>query len=618
MTEALIDADPVQTTPPAHLPATISFPSTVADDGHSTAATTAAAVLAAAALAACGGGAGSGAAAAPVVVPGRSVSLPTAGLTYLVPANDTEAARFLQQAQFSATDADIASVRSLGYAPWLEGQIATGYTTGWDWLNAQGYGDVLSTNNYYDNSAQTDYMVWSQLMSGPDPLRKRVALALSELMVVSLNGVSATWPSYIMAAYWDTLNKHALGNFRDLLEAISLNVGMGYYLNTKGNLKESGSGSSARQPDENYAREVMQLFSVGLVLLNADGTPQLDGSGNKIDTYGASDVSNLARVFTGYDVDQSQNANTVIPQTGGGTRTVSNTEFARLPMVQKGNNHSTLAATFLGVTVPANTSASAALKTALDTLFNHQNTAPFFCKQMIQRLVTSNPSAAYVQRVAAKFINNGAGVRGDLAVVFSAILMDDEARGPVGLTAGEFGKVREPMVRLVQWVRTFGVASVAGTWKIGNLSDAGTQLGQSPLRSPSVFDFFRPGYVPPNTALTAGKVAPEFQLLSESSVGGYLNFMMVAINNGINYSSDVKAAYTTEIALATSPSAVSPSALVQRVNLLLCAGQLSTATVNTITTAVGTMASTTTDNKRNRVCATVLMAMACAQYLIQK
>jgi len=496
--------------------------------------------------------------------------------------------------------------------------MATGYTTGWDWLMVQGYGDVLSTNNYYDNTAQTDYMVWNQLMSAPDSVRKRVALALSECFVVSLNGLSATWSSHIMAAYWDTLNKHALGNYRDLLEAITLNVGMGYYLNTKGNRKESGSGSSARQPDENYAREVMQLFSLGLVLLNANGTPQLDGSGNKIDTYGPSDVSNLARVFTGYDVDQSQNVPTIIPQTGGGTRTISSTEFARLPMTQIGNNHSMLAATFLGVTIPANTTASAALKTALDTLFNHQNMAPFFCKQMIQRLVTSNPSAAYVQRVAAKFINNGAGVRGDLATVFAAILMDDEARGPAGLSATEFGKVREPMVRLVQWARTFGVVSLAGTWKIGSLSDAGTQLGQSPLRSPSVFNFFRPGYVPPNTALTVGKVAPEFQLLSESSVGGYLNFMMVAINNGINYSSDVKAAYTAEIALATSPSVVSPSALVQRVNLLLCAGQLSTATVNTITTAIGTMASTTADNKRNRVCAAVLMTMACAQYLVQK
>lgn len=414
-----------------------------------------------------------------------------------------------------------------------------------------------------------------------------------------------------MAAYWDTLCKHALGNYRDLLEAITLNVGMGYYLNTKGNLKESGSGSSARQPDENYAREVMQLFSIGLVLLNADGTPQVDGFGNKTDTYGASDVSNLARVFTGYELDQRQNVDTNLSG-----RTIPSTHFARLPMIQTGNNHSTLAATFLGVTIPANTSASAALKTALDTLFNHQNTAPFFCKQMIQRLVTSNPSAAYVQRVAAVFANNGAGVRGDLAYVFAAILLDDEARSSTGLSAPEFGKLREPMVRLVQWVRTFGVTSLSGGWKIGSQSDPGTQLGQSPLRSPSVFNYFRPGYVPPNTALSAGKVAPEFQLLSESSAGGYLNFMLVAIDSGINYSSDIKAAYTSELALV-----LDASALANRLNLLLCGGQLSGATLTSIVTALNATALTASSSasaKRNRVCAAVLMVMACPEYLIQK
>jgi len=434
---------------------------------------------------------------------------------------------------------------------------------------------------------------------------------LSEFFVVSTNGVPSTWPSFVMAHYWDTLCKHALGNFRDLLEAITLNPAMGYYLNTKGNLKENNYG---RQPDENYAREVMQLFTIGLVELNTDGT-QKTFAGEPIDSYGPSDVSNLARVFTGYDLDQSQNVNTVISG-----RTVPSTHFARLPMRQVGNNHSTLAATFLGVTIPANTSASAALKTALDTLFNHANTAPFFCKQMIQRLVTSNPSPAYVQRVVNKFLDNGQGVRGDLAHVFSAILMDDEARGPAGLTDTEFGKLREPMVRMVQWVRTFGVKSASGAWKISDMSDAGSRLSQSPLRSPSVFNFFRPGYVAPGTTLSTGKVAPEFQLVNESSVGGYLNYMYTTITSGLGDNrADIKAAYTAEITLANTPGA-----LVQRMNLLLCAGQLSSATVSLIANAVVTMpgvvtsTTTTATNMRNRVCATVLLIMASAEYLIQK
>jgi hypothetical protein len=179
----------------------------------------------------------------------------------------------------------------------------------------------------------------------------------------------------------------------------------------------------------------------------------------------------------------------------------------------------------------------------------------------------------------------------------------------------------------VQWARTFGVTSASGAWKIGDLSNAGTQLGQSPLRSPSVFNFFRPGYVPPATALTTGAVAPEFQLVNESSVGGYLNYMQGVIDGGLN-SSDIKAVYSAEIALALSPSSASPTDLVNRLNLLLCAGQLSAANVTLITTTVGAMKGTDTSNPvnatktatnlRNRVCAGVLLVMACAEYLIQK
>jgi hypothetical protein len=232
--------------------------------------------------------------------------------------------------------------------------------------------------------------------------------------------------------------------------------------------------------------------------------------------------------------------------------------------------------------------------------------------------------------VANVFDNNGSGVRGDLAFVYAAILLDDEARGPSGLNAAvqpEFGKLREPMLRLVQWMRTFGVTSASGAWKIGDLSDLGTKLGQSPLRSPSVFNFFRPGYVPPATALTAGAVAPEFQLVNESSVGGYLNYMQGVIDGGIN-SSDIKAIYSSEIALALSPTPANPTNLIDRLNLLLCAGQLSAPNALLITTTVGAMkgmdtstpvnATKTAANLRNRVCAAVLMVMACAEYLVQK
>lgn len=549
------------------------------------------------------------------------MQLPAGAYAYTTPQSDQEAARFLLQAQFSASDAEVAAVRSAGYKAWLESQLAQPMgQAGWDWLNSKGYGDPfalqadgVSPANYFDSTSPADYMVWSQLMTASDAPRKRMALALSEIMVVSLVGLELNWRSHAAAAYWDVLNTHAFGNYRALLEAITLDVAMGYYLNTKGNKKADGRGSA---PDENYAREVMQLFSIGLVELNLDGTPRLDANGAPIDTYSNTDVSNLAHVFTGWDVDNSQNVNVSIPQTGGGTRTVGNTAFSRRRMVQVGNNHSTVAPTFLRATL-TNTAAVPELGAALDVLFNHANTAPFICKQLIQRLVTSNPSAAYVRRVATVFVNNGSGVRGDLAAVYAAILRDDEARSPAGLSAPEFGKVREPMLRLVQWARTFGSTSVSGNWKIGDLSNAGTALGQSPLRSGSVFNFFRPGYVPPATALSAGTVAPEFQLINESSVAGYLNYMQNMIGTATTSSRNDIAGnpYTTEIGLALSPTPASPSALIARLNLLLTGGQLSDANLNLITTTVGSMAAT---NLRNRVCAAILMVMASAEYLVQK
>ncbi len=593
--------------------------------GTRTVAPIALSALAAAALAACGGGGGGGGTAGPVASP--ISALPVAPVKPLNPiitsfpkANtDEEAARFLAQAQFAASDAEISSVKSMGYKAWIEQEMGKPALSAWDWLNNKGYGDVNNPNNYYDNSYPGDYMIWSQLMTAPDPMRKRVALALSEFFVVSLAGLDFTWRSHGIAQYWDILNTHAFGNFRDLLEAITLNPAMGYYLNTKGNTRENSSG---RQPDENYARELMQLFTIGLEKLNLDGTVQTVG-GVVQNTYTQDDVTNLARVLTGYDVDTRQNVDTTI-----GGRKVPNTNSVRLPMRIIVNRHSVLAATFLGTTIPARAASptgnatedaiKAALKTALDTVFNHPNVGPFFGKQMIQRLVTSNPSPAYVARVATAFNNNGSGVRGDLAAVFAAILMDDEARGPAGLSSPEFGKLREPILRLVQWGRTFGISSASGDWKLPDLSQTGSSLGQSPLRSPTVFNFFRPGYVPSSTGLSANAVVPEFQLVNESSVGGYLNFMMSTISAGVGPGNprDMKASYTAELALV-----LDAAALVKRVSLLLAAGQVSAATQQAIVNALNDKPltqSSSANDKMNRVYAAVLMVMACAQYLIQK
>ena len=215
---------------------------------------------------------------------------------------DAEAGRFLLQVQAFSTTADIAAVRASTFANWLNLQYGKPLgPTGWDWLNARGYATIDSTTRYFDNTYPGDYMIWNQLMTAPDPLRKRCALALSEFFVVSLSGLDFAWRSHGIAAWWDLLVANAFGNFRQLLEAVTLNAAMGYYLNTKGNLKEDPA--KGRVPDENYAREVMQLFSIGLYQLNLDGTEKRDTQGNRIESYTQADVTNLARVFTGYDLE---------------------------------------------------------------------------------------------------------------------------------------------------------------------------------------------------------------------------------------------------------------------------------------------------------------------------
>ena len=281
-------------------------------------------------------------------------------------------------------------------------------------------------------------------------------------------------------------------------------------------------------------------------------------------------------------------------------------------MVMQASINETGVANFLGTSTTGG--GMAAIKVALDTIFAHANVPPFVSKQLIQRLVTSNPSPAYVGRVSAVFANNGAGVRGDMKSIFAAVLLDNEARSPAGLADMNFGRLREPMLRFVQWARTFGAASTTGNWKIGNLSRPNDQLGQSPLRSPSVFNFFRPGYVPPSTALASAKmVAPEFQLVNETSVGGYVNYMQGALQRTTK---DVNGTYGSEF-----PLVLDPPALVQRLNLLLAANQLSPSTVALITSALNTpvvSASSTDAVKLNRIYAAVLMVMASPSYLIQK
>jgi len=464
-----------------------------------------------------------------------------------------------------------------------------------DWLIAKGFSDAGVNNNVNGEGGWTHAM-WAKLFAGTDAVRQRAVLAWSEIFVVSVLGLPISWRNFALANHWENLERNAFGNFRNLLETVTLSSAMGTYLNMKGNQKSNPV--TGRAPDENYAREVMQLFTIGLYQLNADGSLKLDAAGKPIETYDNTDIQGLARVFTGWNTAPGQDPQAVLAAAA---------YRHGLPMTLNDSLHSTEAKHFLGVTIPSGTDGTASLKIALDTLFNHPNTAAFVCKQLIQRLVTSNPSATYVGRVAGVFANNGRGVRGDLQAVWLAILLDAEATQlPAAISAG---KLREPVVRLVQWGRTFMANSTDGMWSLGH-TDADTSLGQMPLLAPSVFNFFRPGYVPPNTLLSAQKlVAPELQITTEPTVTGYINYMAGTVNNARN----VQADYSHELALASTPTA-----LVASLSLMLCAGALSDANQALIVQAIAAMPDGTANARNNRVYAAVLLVMASADYLIQQ
>ena len=489
-----------------------------------------------------------------------------------------------------ANRAQIARVQALGYAGWLDEQFALPTSPGrWGYLVAAGLGDI----SYKNSQVGFDPAAWSKLIAAPDTLRQRVTLALSEIFVVAIDGLVGGWKQFSAAAYLDLLEAGAFGSHRALLQQISLSVPMGQFLTYRGSAK--ANTTTGALPDENYARELMQLFTIGLVQLDLDATPKLT-AGQPTDTYGQADITGLARVFTGWDYDLS-------------TSNAQTPDYVRRPMVQVASRYESGAKDFLGTTIPAGTAATQSLTLALDAIAAHPNVAPFLARQLIQRLVTSNPSPAYVARTAAVFVDDGTGTRGNLRAVLRALLLDTEARTPS--SANAYGKLREPMLRFVGWARAYGAASPSGAWAVGNTSDAAKGLAQSPLRSPSVFNFFRPGYVPPNSALgSAALVSPEFQIANESSVVGFINFMQRAVAGSVG---DITPDYAS-----LTPLADDAKALIDEINLVLAANQLSAATCSTLSAAVQTMASGTDASRRARINASLVLVLAAPEFIVQK
>jgi uncharacterized protein (DUF1800 family) len=489
---------------------------------------------------------------------------------------DADAPRFLTQATFGPTATDITSLKSQGYSAWIANQIALAPTSHRTATDA----DAVAFPPTPPNTITQDNRMaawWKIALTSPDQLRQRVAFALSEIFVVSDQATQLSGQPDGLATYYDMLAKDAFGNFRTLIQDVTLSPAMGNYLNMLQNAKANpAKGISA---DENYARELQQLFTIGLNQLQPDGTLKLDSTGLPIPTYDQAEIVQTANVLTGW----------------GYYSTATNPSFYGAaadfndPMMAYAAYHDTTQKTIVnGIVIPANQDAPTDLKMELDALFNHPNTGPFICQQLIQRLVTSNPSPGYVYRVAQVFANDGTGTRGNMAAVIKAILLDYEARSlSVAADAG-FGKLKEPLLRMSSLYRAFNAAAANGRYAILNPQ---TSTDEAALRSPTVFNFFLPSYVQPGLLASAGLVAPEFQITTASTGISVPNTLYSAI-----YTSTSPSASTIVLDLSSlTANASNPTAMVSTLNQLLCQGQMSSATQQSIIKAInGAPAETST------------------------
>jgi uncharacterized protein (DUF1800 family) len=545
-----------------------------------------------------------------------------------VPASREAAARFLTQATFGPTEADTDRVMAIGYAAWIDEQFAKpAFAHRAAWEAADAAAKAADPTNSDASAGQNGSInaFWKAAVTGEDQLRQRVAYALSQIMVISMQDNTVGDNPRAVSAYLDLLADKGLGNYRDLLEGVALHPMMGVYLSHLRNQK--ADARTGRVPDENFAREVMQLFSVGLHELNSDGSAKLN-AGARIDTYSSVDIGGLARVFTGWSWDcPGWPANNCF--FSGSLNSVSDPDRWFKPMLGYAQYHSGEVKAFLGKTIAVQTTADpkASLKEALDALAAHANIGPFIGKQLIQRLVSSNPSPAYVSAVSAAFADNGNGARGDLKHVVKAILMHPEARA----TGNSSGKLREPVLRLSAFLRAYKFASDSGEYRVGNTDNPGTSLGQTPLRSPSVFNFYRPGYLAPGTAATAaGLAVPEMQIVHETTAAGFVNFMRDNVGSGVgSFNSaanrrEMQGDFAAELALADKPTE-----LVALANRKLMFGSMPAALATEIEGAVVSIVipvlNASASNqaaidsaKRNRVNAALFLSLVSPEFQVQR
>ncbi len=514
------------------------------------------------------------------------------------PTTQGDAVRFLEQATFGPTSDLVNYVRAVGTENYLNEQFAapaSSYPT-LPLMNADN--NIGCPPNPSDPSVRSlclrdNYSMYpvqnrffENALYGQDQLRQRVAFALHQIFVVS--GVEIPQPSW-MTPYLQTLDRNAFGNYRQLLYEITLNPAMGNYLDMAGNTRTN--------PNENYAREILQLFSIGTVKLNPDGTVQRDAAGQPIPTYNQTAVDNFARVFTGWNRAAAPSPN--VPN-------------YIAPMIANENNHDRNAKTLLrGEVLPANRTAAQDLNAALDNIFNDPNVGPFIGKQLIQHLVTSNPSLAYVGRVTNVFNDNGAGVRGDLKAVVRAILLDEEARGDLK-TDPNYGRLRHPAQFVANLCRAFNAKSADGsTTSDGYLNPQSSTLGMDVFRPPSVFSYFPPGYVVPDTGGVRG---PEFGILSTSTAIRRINFVNTMVFTRIAVGTNSPRGTSLDFS-ALMPLADNPPQLAEELNQLMLHGTMSPEMYKNIIESVSVVAAT---NPLKRVRTAVYLVATSSQYQVER
>ncbi|MEM1088066.1 MAG: DUF1800 family protein, partial [Pseudomonadota bacterium] len=507
---------------------------------------------------------------------------PPSPVSKTIIADEAAASRFLASATFGGTKSQIDNLVGVDAADWLRAEFDKPAT-----LFLQDILPLRRADGSYANNLDT-YQYWDTILTANDQVRQRMVFALSQILVV---GDVGGRPRPDRTAYYqDVLAVNAFGNYRDLLQDVTYSPMMADWLTYLRNQK--GDPSTGRMPDENYARELLQLFTVGLVELNQDGTQRLGPDGKPVEIYDNDDIIGLSRVFTGLSLK-----GTTFFSKGTDPDALYN------PLQMFDDRHSELEKSFLGKTIPAGTPGDQSITEALDHIFDHPNVAPFLARQLIQRFTESNPSPAYVERVANAFDSGrfvasagqqfGSGTRGDLEATLAAILLEEDLFLPEDENEQNLqnGKIREPILRFTHWVRAFDVANInsANERRLTSTSDPSEKLAQHPFQSPSVFNFYRPGYVASLTETGAlGMTAPEFQIVNESSSIGYLNFMTGYIldrtsqrDSGLD---TFKPDFSEEIALTDDPVA-----LVEHLDVLLTGAQMTETEKTAIADIVGDM-----------------------------